>query len=162
MNSKSLAINYKSYLILAAGRPVTFISVFDEPIKFADEAILKRLEHFSVSQVVNTYRNCHQEPESQRGSQNFCHAYKHHVPATVIFPRRFRSHLRYVFSTLKFSFRRNHFSLYKMPVFVNFQNLAIFRILGAFSSCFLYRKISNMYVFDSFKLSPRIDHFALL
>ena len=47
VNSKSLAINKKSYFILSAHRPVTFVGVFDAPFELADEAIVKRLEDFA-------------------------------------------------------------------------------------------------------------------
>ena len=39
VNSKSLAINEKSYFILSTHRPVTFVGVFDAPFELADEAI---------------------------------------------------------------------------------------------------------------------------
>ena len=48
VNSRSLAINEKSYftLNLSAHRPVTFVGVFDAPFELADEANVKRVEDF--------------------------------------------------------------------------------------------------------------------
>ena len=54
VNAKSLAINKKSYFILSAHRPVTFVGVFDAPFELADETIVKRLEDFYECQVVDS------------------------------------------------------------------------------------------------------------
>ena len=71
VNSKSLAINEKSYFILSAHRPVTFVGVFDAPFELADEAIVKRLENFYECKVVNTYHNCHQGTNIPNGIRTF-------------------------------------------------------------------------------------------
>ena len=71
VNSTSLAVNEKSYFILSAHRPVTFVGVFYAPFELADEAIIKRLEDFYGCQVVNTYRNCHQGTKIPSGSARF-------------------------------------------------------------------------------------------
>ena len=74
VNSKSLAINKKSYFILSAHRPVTFVGVFDAPFELADEAIVKRLEDFYECQAVDTYHNCHEGTSIPNRVRNiFCY-----------------------------------------------------------------------------------------
>ena len=46
LNSTSMAINEKSYLILSAHRPVIFVGVFGASFELSDEAVVKRLEDF--------------------------------------------------------------------------------------------------------------------
>ena len=85
VNSKSLAINEKSYFILSAHRPVTFVGVFDAPFELADEAIVKRLENFYECKVVNTYHNCHQGTNIPNGIRTFSVILNRHLPATLRF-----------------------------------------------------------------------------
>ena len=87
VNSTSLAVNEKSYFILSAHRPVTFVDVFDAPFELADEAIIKRLEDFYGCQVVNTYRNCHQGTKIPNGGRTFSVILNGHLPATLQFGR---------------------------------------------------------------------------
>ena len=86
MNPKSLAINEKSYFILSAHRPVTFVGVFDAPFELADEAIVKRLEDFYECKVVNTY-NCRQGTNIPNGIRTFSVILNRHLPATLRFGR---------------------------------------------------------------------------
>ena len=83
VNSKSLAINEKSYSILSAHRPVTFVGVFDAPFELADEAIVKRLEDFYECKVVNMYHNCHQGTNIPNGICTFSVILNRHLPATL-------------------------------------------------------------------------------
>ena len=90
VNSRSLAINEKSYftLNLSAHRPVTFVGVFDAPFELADEANVKRVEDFYECQVMNTYHNnyyCHQRTNISNGARTFSVVLNRHlrIPATV-------------------------------------------------------------------------------